>query len=46
MSLIGRKNRCETAGTTSDPGVSVPCIVQPPRNQVIAAASADDLDGG
>ena len=41
MSLIGRKNRCEYCRkATSDPSVSVPCIVQPPPNQMISAAAS------
>jgi hypothetical protein len=40
MSLIGRKKRCEYCrNATSDPSVSVPCIVQPPPNQMISAAA-------
>ena len=41
MSLIGRKNRCEYwRNATSDPSVSVPCIVQPPPNQMISAEAS------
>ena len=47
MSLIGRKKRCEyKMNATSDPSVSVPCIVQPPPNQMRrAAASAPTVQG-
>ena len=47
MSLIGRKKRCEyRRNATSEPSVSVPCIVQPPPNQMIERRGqrADHLD--